>query len=186
MISRIIKTSILFFLIGFLMNPIAFAQKEKDLEKKQKDLEKQQKNAAKMFINNTIPAIKEADRAFKAKKKDTGGCLAKAYDNELFAMELYKAGNYEKALLHAAKARKFCFIVIKENKGKMNDVWEFESETLFASYNKDKEFHKKMFKTMRDLKTKDFGELEMELDPGYSDKTESDVAIVLKTLVNLK
>jgi hypothetical protein len=154
-----------------------------DVFAQDKKLEQKQKNAAKSFINQTTGIIKAANNAKKAnpkaKKKKKGedeeqgeAWIGKAIDHQKKAVELYNQGTaIEKAIYHSMKARKLAFIAIKEYKGEMQEQWEVNPEVLFKEFDKDKDFYKKVRKTMKDLKKPEIGDMEGELESGVEVST---------------
>ena len=164
-----------------------------------------QKNAAKSFINTTPAIIKKAVAQKKSNKKandKNGPLIAKAFDHQKHAVDLYNSEKYEKAIYHALKARKYAAWSIKENKGDFEET--ANPEMIFKDFkdrnlkikDEDKDQTKermkeldKFYKNMKDVfkhkKDASIGVFETELDSGV-EVTEDDDKADLKLLVPIK
>ncbi len=170
--------------ICILANSTAFAQ-DKNADKALKA----QKDAAKKFINATPAVIKLAiTQKKKSKKEDGEPLIAKAFDHQKKAVELYNAGTYEKALYHSLKARKYAAISIKQDKGTYEE--KADSEVVFKDFKdvkakENKAFYKSMKKVFDSKKETTIGDAESELESGV-EVTEDDSKVDVKQLVNVK
>lgn len=189
--------TLVFMSLIILISSAVHAQDAKVLAK--------QKNAAKAFLNATPAIIKKAVTQKKSNKKsieNIGVQIAKAFDHQKHAVELYNAEKYEKAILHSLKARKYAALSIKENKGDFEET--ANPETVFKDFKdrnlkiKDEEKDKtkermkeidKYYKNMKDAfkykKDASIGAFESELDSGI-EQTEDDEKIDLKQLTPIK
>lgn len=175
-----LRTVLMLFAIVVLACSVVNAQVDKETKAK--------KEAAKKFINSTPSVLKLAVTQRKANKKikakDDSTFIAKAYDHQKHAMELYAAGTYEKAMYHSLKARKLAVMAVKQNKGRFID--QSEPELIFKAFKNptdkaNKEFYSAMFKVFKDSGSADIGQWESELDPNV-ELTEGDSKITAELL----
>jgi len=155
---------------------------------------KAQKASAKTFISATTKVISQANTAkIKIKRAEGvgGQNIAKAYDHQKHAIELFAAGTFEKAIYHSLKARKYAAISLKEDG--VDYVEAADAEVVFKDFRdpeeKDKDKKKAnsvFFKSMKEVfkfkfKLKDenaafIGEAESLLDADI-EKTADDKGV---------
>jgi len=149
---------------------------------------KAQKSAAKNYINATVDYIKQAIAVKKkAHREDGEPYIAKAFDHQKHAIELYNAGSFEKAIYHSFKARKFTMLSMKIDKGKFED--RSEAEIVFKDFKdpkniENKAFYKSMKKAFINAKDASIGDAEADLDSGI-EVTEDDAKVDIRLLVNV-
>lgn len=152
--------------------------------------EKLQKNSAKTFVNQSKVTISAAIAQQKKVKNEESleMFIARAYDHQKHAIELYNQGNYQKALIHSLKARKIAIASLAENRGEIKD--ELDAKVFYKDFKnpedkENKDFFKNIAKAMKNKRDPNIGELESELDPNI-EVTDSDGKVDIKQLVNVK
>ncbi len=131
--------------------------------------DKRAKPNTKTYVVATSAVVKEAIKAYRKKKVASGGALGKSVDHQRYALEQYKAGNFQKAVLHSWKARKLAFISLEANGGTIDKAWAMDVEKVSPPLDK------KRAKKVKEKHT-DLGELENELDHDVKLKTDEDAA----------
>ena len=114
------------------------------------------KEQAKRVIRKTAMIIMVAHRKVKDGKVYTGD-LAHAIAHQKFAIKLFRAGDYFRAIHHSRRARFFAVEAIKANKGAEMEEWKLtrEEERDMANGPKDEELDKNVLKEMPGEATKD-------------------------------
>ena len=114
------------------------------------------KEQAKRVIRKTAMIIMVAHRKVKDGKVYTGD-LAHAIAHQKFAIKLFRAGDYFRAIHHSRRARFFAVEAIKANKGAEMEEWKLTKEEEGYTVNgpKDEELDKNLLKEMPGEVTKD-------------------------------
>jgi len=114
------------------------------------------KEQAKRVIRKTAMIIMVAHKKVKEGKVYTGD-LARAIAHQKFAIKLFRAGDYFRAIHHSRRARFLAIEAIKANKGAEMAEWKLskEEETSMANGIKDEELDRNLAKEMPSEATKD-------------------------------
>lgn len=114
------------------------------------------KEQARHVIRKTAMIIMVAHKKVKDGKVYTGD-LARAIAHQKFAIKLFRAGDYFRAIHHSRRARFLAVEAIKANKGAEMNEWRLskEEETSVANGPKDEELDKNLLKEMPGEATKD-------------------------------
>jgi hypothetical protein len=78
------------------------------------------KQDARNFLNHSNNVIMKAKGAVEVGQVYTGD-VVKAVHHQKFARELFKQGEYNKAIYHSYRARQLAFAAIRANKAKVTD-----------------------------------------------------------------
>jgi hypothetical protein len=78
------------------------------------------KEDARKFLNHTNDAIMKAKGAVEVGQVYTGD-VVKAVHHQKYARDLFKQGEYNKAIFHSYRARQLAFAAIRANKAKVTD-----------------------------------------------------------------
>lgn len=107
------------------------------------------KEQARHVIRKTAVIIMVAHKKVKEGKVYTGN-LARAIAHQKFAIRLYRAGDYFRAIHHSRRARFLAVEAIKANKGTEMAEWRLskEEESSTANGPKDEELDKNLAKEM--------------------------------------
>lgn len=114
------------------------------------------KDQARHVIRKTAVVIMVAHKKVKEGKVYTGN-LARAIAHQKFAIKLYRAGDYFRAIHHSRRARFLAIEAIKANKGAEMTEWKMskEEEESMANGPKEEELDKNVAKEMPGEPTKD-------------------------------
>src|ERR1035437_3009359 len=114
------------------------------------------KEQARRVIRKTATIILVAHKKVKEGKVYTGN-LARAIAHQKFAVRLYRAGEYFRAIHHSRRARVLAIEAIKANKGVEMTEWKMskEEEESMANGPKEDELDKNLAKEMPAEPTKD-------------------------------
>ena len=114
------------------------------------------KEQAKRVIRKTAMIILVAHKKVKEGKVYTGN-LARAIAHQRFAIKLYRAGEYFRAIHHSRRARFLAVEAIKANKGAEMAEWKMskEEEESMANGPKEDELDKNLAKDMPGEPAKD-------------------------------
>lgn len=114
------------------------------------------KEQARRIIRKTAMIIMVAHKKVKDGKVYTGN-LARAIAHQKFAIKLFRAGDYFRAIHHSRRARFLAIEAIKANKGAEMQEWKLsqEEERDMANGPKEEELDKNLSKEMPGEATKD-------------------------------
>ncbi|MFI5163746.1 MAG: hypothetical protein ACHQHP_00690 [Bacteroidia bacterium] len=114
------------------------------------------KDQARHVIRKTATIILVAHKRVKEGKVYTGD-LARAIAHQKYAIKLYRAGEYFRAIHHSRRARFLAIEAIKANKGAEMAEWKMtkEEEQSMANGPKEEELDKELIKEMPNESAKD-------------------------------
>ncbi len=107
-------------------------------------------------MKKTNMAIIAANKSVKLHKVYSGD-LAKAIHHQRFAKKLLAMHKPHRALQHSRLARKYAFVSIKKNKGRVDNNWNVnkEEETILGKNIPDADLEKELSTSMPNLKNDD-------------------------------
>jgi hypothetical protein len=123
---------------------------------------KAEKREAIKVLNRTANVLMTAQKTVKRHKVYTGD-LAKAYDHQRFAKELFAAKDFDRCVRQSIRARQLAYMAIRANKGKISEDMD-RDEKRFSKDMKAEEMDKDIDVKYRSNASKDDDVVNLKID----------------------